>query len=95
MVLEVVGVDRDAVVDDYAQSSEQIEALFLRWTAASGEPMPEPDELQLHHPRAEVMAAVLEHLDAAHGGAAGWLIESGLDEAALDRLRTRLRSTAG
>ncbi|MDT7575129.1 MAG: protein-tyrosine phosphatase [Pseudonocardiales bacterium] len=90
MVLDVVGVERAAVIDDYAQSSEQIEALFRRWTTAAGEPMPDPEELQLHHPRAEVMAAVLDRLDAEHGGAAGWLVESGLDEAALDRLRTRL-----
>ncbi|MBA3907049.1 MAG: tyrosine-protein phosphatase [Pseudonocardiales bacterium] len=95
MALDVVGVERGTIVDDYAQSSEQIEALFKRWTTASGEPMPEPDELRLHHPRAEVMAAVLDRLDAAHGGAAGWLVESGLDEAALDRLRARLRNAAG
>lgn len=95
MVLDVVGVEREAVVDDYAQSSEQIEALFRRWTAASGEPMPEPDDLRPHHPRAEVMAAVLDHLDAEHGGAAGWLVERGLDEAALDRLRARLTTAAG
>ncbi len=93
MVLDVVGVERDAIVADYAQSSEQIEALFLRWTSASGEPMPE--DLRPHHPRAEVMAAVLERLDAEHGGAAGWLVESGLDEAALERLRARLRAAAG
>ncbi|HEY0814858.1 MAG TPA: tyrosine-protein phosphatase [Pseudonocardia sp.] len=95
IVLDVVGVERAAIVEDYAQSSEQIEALFRRWTTASGEPMPEPADLRLHHPRAEVMATVLDHLDAAHGGAAGWLVESGLDEAALDRLRARLRATPG
>ncbi len=89
MVLEVVGVERGAVVDDYAQSSAQIEALFRRWTTASGEPM--PADLGPHHPRAEVMEAVLARLDDAHGGAAGWLVERGLDAAALDRLRTRLR----
>jgi protein-tyrosine phosphatase len=93
MVLDVVGVERDAIVDDYAQSSEQIEALFRRWTAASGEPMPE--DLTPHHPRAEVMRAVLDHLDAEYDGAAGWLVETGLDESALDRLRARLATAAG
>jgi hypothetical protein len=52
--------------------------------------MPAPDDLRPHHPRAEVMEAVLTRFDTEHGGAAGWLIERGLDEAALDRLRTRL-----
>jgi len=90
MVLDVAGVERAAVVEDYALSSAQIEALFRRWTGASGEPMPTVEDMRRHHPRAEVMEAVLERLDAAHGGAAGWLVERGLDEAALDRLRTRL-----
>jgi AcrR family transcriptional regulator len=50
---------------------------------------PLPD-LTPHLPRAEAMAAVLDHLDAAHGGAAGWLRANGLEEDALERLRARL-----
>jgi protein-tyrosine phosphatase len=93
LVLDAVGVERDAVVADYALSAEQIQALFRRWTAASGDPMPE--DLTRHMPRAEAMDAVLEHLDAEYGsdgvgGAAGWLLAHGLDEASLARLRARL-----
>jgi hypothetical protein len=90
MVLDVAGVERTAVVDDYAQSSAQVEALFRRWTTASGDPMPAAEDLRLHHPRAEVMEAVLARLDAEHGGAASWLLERGLDKSAVDRLRSRL-----
>lgn len=89
LVLDAVGVERDAVVADYALSSEQIEAMFLRWTAASGEPMPSAEMLAPHHPRAEVMVAVLDRLDAEHGGAAGWLLANGLDAESLQRLRAR------
>jgi protein-tyrosine phosphatase len=93
LVLDAVGVERDAVVADYALSAEQMEALFRRWTAASGEPM--PSDLTPHLPRAEAMAAVLAHLDAEYGsdgagGAAGWLRARGLDEVSLARLRERL-----
>jgi hypothetical protein len=88
LVLDAVGVERDAVVADYALSAERIEALFRRWTAASGDPM--PDDLTPHLPRAEAMAAVLAHLDAEHGGAAGWLRAHGLEEEHLARLRERL-----
>lgn len=88
LVLDAVGVERDAVVADYALSGERIEALFRRWTAASGDPM--PDDLTPHIPRAEAMAAVLAHLDAEHGGAAEWLRAHGLEEDALVRLRDRL-----
>jgi protein-tyrosine phosphatase len=88
LVLDAVGVDRDAVVADYALSGERIEALFRRWTAASGEPM--PADLTPHLPRAEAMAAVLGHLDTEHGGAARWLLAHGLEEHSLTRLRDRL-----
>jgi protein-tyrosine phosphatase len=93
LVLDAVGVERDAVVADYALSAERVEALFRRWTAASGEPM--PADLTPHLPRAEAMAAVLEHLDAEYGtdgagGAAGWLLANGLDEESLTHLRARL-----
>jgi protein-tyrosine phosphatase len=88
LVLDAVGVERDAVVADYALSGERIEALFRRWTAESGEPM--PADLTPHLPRAEAMAAVLEHLDAEHDGAAGWLRAHGLEEESLDLLRKRL-----
>jgi hypothetical protein len=33
---------------------------------------------------------VLDHLDAEHGGAAGWLLAHGLEEDVLARLRARL-----
>ncbi|MGI9000311.1 MAG: tyrosine-protein phosphatase [Pseudonocardia sp.] len=93
LVLDAVGVERDAVVADYALSSERLETMFRRWATVAGLPM--PDDVALHLPRAEVMATVLGHLDAEHGveaagGAAGWLLAHGLDEDALHRLRTRL-----
>jgi protein-tyrosine phosphatase len=93
LVLDAVGVKRDAVVADYALSAERVEALFRRWTAASGEPM--PADLTPHLPRADAMAAVLAHLDAEYGsdgtgGAAGWLLANGLDEESLAHLRLRL-----
>jgi protein-tyrosine phosphatase len=93
LVLDAVGVQRSAVLADYMLSAEQVPAMFRRWTAAAGEPM--PADLTPHLPRVEVMATVLARLDAEHGigevgGAAGWLRANGLDVADLDRLRGRL-----
>jgi protein-tyrosine phosphatase len=88
LVLDAVGVEREAVVADYALSAEQVEAMFRRWTTAVGDEM--PADLAPHLPRAEVIATVLARLDEEHGGAAGWLQANGLDEASLDRLRARL-----
>lgn len=93
LVLDAVGVERAAVVADYVLTAEQVEALFRRWTAADGTEM--PADLTPHMPRAEVMDAVLAHLDAEYGtdgtgGAAGWLRANGLTEDELARLRRRL-----
>ena len=93
LVLDAVGVERDAVVTDYALSAEQVEALFRRWTTAAGVEM--PDDLTPHLPRAEVIETVLARLDDQHGdggegGAAGWLRANGLEDDALHRLRARL-----
>jgi protein-tyrosine phosphatase len=88
LVLEAVGVQRETVVADYALSAENVEAMFRRWTTASGEEM--PADLAPHKPRAEVMDAVLTHLDTEWGGAAGWLKSNGLTGADLAHLRERL-----
>ena len=93
LVLDAVGVQREAVIADYALSAHHVEAMFRRWTTAFNREM--PDDLTPHLPRAEVIATVLARLDDHHGsggrdGAAGWLRANGLDEASLDRLRARL-----
>jgi protein-tyrosine phosphatase len=90
LVLETVGVERDAVVADYALSAVNVESMFRRWTAAAGIDM--PDDLTPHLPRAEVMHDVLAHLDTEYGGAAGWLSANGLADDTLATLRARLRS---
>lgn len=94
LVLDAVGVEREAVVADYAASAANIEAMFLRWTRHSGEPM--PDDLDRHRPVAATMTALLAELDAEYGtdgqgGAQGWLLANGLTEAELAGLRARLR----
>ena len=93
LVLDAVGVEREAVIADYALSARHVEAMFRRWTTAFGREM--PDDLTPHLPRAEVIATVLARLDDEHGrggrdGSAGWLRANGLDDATLERLRARL-----
>ena len=91
LVCAAVGVPREEITADYALSATRIDALFRKWTTASGEPMPGGDELDRHRPRAEVMAEFLRLLDERHGGPVGWLRENGLTDDELARLRTRLR----
>jgi protein-tyrosine phosphatase len=101
MVLDAVGVEREAVIEDYVLSATQVEAIFRRRAEVLGEPV--PDDVDVHKPRAEVMVAVLDHLDEGYarepgaggpdGGAAGWLRANGLTDADLERLRAHLTST--
>jgi protein-tyrosine phosphatase len=99
LVLDAVGVAREAVIADYALSAEHVEPMFRRWTTAAGLEM--PADLTPHLPRAEVIATVLARLDAEHGdggqggggqggGAAAWLRANGLEDDVLERLRDRL-----
>jgi protein-tyrosine phosphatase len=90
LVLDTVGVEREAVVADYALSAVNVEAMFRRWTSAAGLDMPE--DLTPHLPRAAVMEQVLAHLDEEWGGAAGWLAANGLADDELAALRDRLRT---
>ena len=93
LVLDAVGVERAAVVADYALSAEHVEAMFRRWSTASGREM--PDDLTPYLPRAEVVETILGRLDATHGdggrsGAAGLLRAHGLPDEVLARLRAHL-----
>jgi protein-tyrosine phosphatase len=98
LVLDAIGVERAAVVEDYVLSAEKVEQIFRRRVQTLGEEMPE--NIDQHKPRAETMVAVLDRLDADHardaarggvdGGAAGWLRANGIDDSAIARLRERL-----
>ncbi|MGE3285502.1 MAG: tyrosine-protein phosphatase, partial [Pseudonocardia sp.] len=50
LLLDTVGVERDAVVEDYALSAQEVEAMFRRWADALEYPM--PVDLTPHMPRA-------------------------------------------
>jgi protein-tyrosine phosphatase len=91
LALSAAGVTRDAVVADYALSASRIDDMFRRWSEAEGLPMPGPEELDRHRPRAEVMAGFLAQLDERYGGPVGWLKANGLTDDELANLRARLR----
>ena len=91
LVCAAVGVPRAEIAEDYALSATRIDALFTKWTRASGDPMPPAEELDRHRPRAEVMAEFLRLLDERHGGPVEWLLAHGLTDDELARLRARLR----
>jgi protein-tyrosine phosphatase len=93
LALEVAGAQRDAVVADYALTSQRIAAIVDR---LAGSPTYArdmvTDDPQHHAARPESMARILELLDERHGSPAGWLRDHGLEVEALAALRARLRA---
>jgi protein-tyrosine phosphatase len=93
IALAAVGVDRDAVVDDYARTEGLLPAARNRQVVAGIRALhPEnrhAEELATRSP-APVMRALLETLDAEYGSPAAFLRAHGLTEAELERLRAAL-----
>jgi protein tyrosine/serine phosphatase len=92
LALSVADVEREAVIADYAQTAEVIDALVAKLAASptyAGD-MARRDTAS-HTPRAESMRRVLELLDQRHGGPVGWLTENGFGDAEQAALRARLR----
>jgi protein-tyrosine phosphatase len=84
LALSAVGVERHAVVADYAATGERIGAVLDRLRASAtyaADLDGMPDDVHVPHP--ETMARVLAMLDQRHGGPAGWLREHGFDAAPL------------
>lgn len=91
ILLDAVGVRRDAVIADYAKTNEVIDDV-LDALARSPKSSISLDDIPLAARRAQpdALRAVLERLDRDFGGGAGWLRAMGLEPAESARLRRRL-----
>jgi protein-tyrosine phosphatase len=93
IALAAAGVDRDAVVDDYARTEGLLPPERNRRVVAGIRALhPEirhAEELATRSP-APVMAALLERLDAVYGSPADFLRAHGLTDLELERLRAAL-----
>ena len=91
LVLEALGVERDAVVADYARSAAPVAAMVKRLASdpVYAETIARTDPSRFAaDPR--TMVDFLETLDRRDGGALGWLRNAGLADETVDRLRAAL-----
>jgi protein-tyrosine phosphatase len=90
--LAVAGVEPAAIIADYAQTAEVIDALVAKLAASPtyAEDMTSRD-VASHTPRAASMRRVLELLDERWGGPIGWLEANGFGADERAALRARLR----
>jgi protein tyrosine/serine phosphatase len=91
LALAEVGVQREAIVADYARSAERIEAIFdrLRATRTYAEDIGDSDPGQ-HAPKAATMERLLDALDEEFGGPSAWLRAHGWTDADSAALRHKL-----
>ncbi|QKW36165.1 tyrosine-protein phosphatase [Actinomadura sp. NAK00032] len=93
LALDTVGVTREAIVADYAQTGERLEAVLRRLRgsdtyAADLDSRP----ADTHRPHAAIMEKLLTRVDEEYGGTLGWLGGHGWTPEDTDALRDRLLS---
>jgi protein-tyrosine phosphatase len=89
LALSAIGVERNAIVADYAATGERLKAILARLKSSPtyAEDLKGVDD-DIHIPRPETMHRVLSLVDDRHGSPAGWLRANGFD--GFDALRARL-----
>lgn len=89
LVGDVVGVTREALIEDYALSNERLERILRRGVGAEYDI--DLADIDLYRCPPEVMTALLAELDSTHpaGAGIGWLREQGFADGELATLRSR------
>jgi protein-tyrosine phosphatase len=95
LALTAVGVRPEAVIADYAATSEQV-AVIVEQLRRSPTYREEIDRKTVDEHRAlpSTMAAFLKQLDTRHGGALEWLAANGFADRDLERLQGKLLGQA-
>jgi protein-tyrosine phosphatase len=91
LLLSLVGAPRGTIVDDYALTEARLEAPNRIWleeqSRIAGRPLEKPEWM---FARPETIAGLLDYLDTAHGGVAGYLAATGVTQNEMAQVRERL-----
>lgn len=90
MLLELAGVDRDVIGADYGETDTCLAPQYELWLAEAAPDAREEIRSDLTCPPGRILG-VLDHLDAKWGGVASYLEASGVPQANLDVLESKLR----
>ena len=95
LALSLVGVTREAVLEDYLRSAERADRILARLqaTEAYGPSLADVPVADIT-PRAESMDGFLDWVDATYGGPHALAMALGVDEEAVARLGVRLVGTS-
>ena len=91
LVLEAIGVERDAIVEDYARSAPAVQLMVARLARdpVYAETIERTDPSRLAA-EPDTMVSFLETLEDRDGGAVAWLGRAGLAPGSLKQLRSAL-----
>ena len=94
LLLDALGVDRSAIVDDFTASEAGVELVMQAFLANfDDDELPDiPAEVKAAPP--ELLRGLLDRVDERAGGARALLVAAGLDPAAFDGLETMLLEPA-
>jgi hypothetical protein len=93
-LLELAGVTREAVIEDYALTEGRVDPLVRSWIAEADTPAERDLRTRASAAPAAAMAATLAELDTRWGGAAAYLADHGVGEDLVAAVRARLREPA-
>ncbi|MFU8887718.1 MAG: tyrosine-protein phosphatase [Trueperaceae bacterium] len=92
LILETVGVTRDAVIEDFALTEPRIGPIRERLLLDAEERgIARRDFVRLLGATPDLIEPALEHLDRRHGGAEAYLLRHGAGATTVARLRSKLR----
>lgn len=91
LLLRLAGAPIEEIARDYALTAELRSRAPDRWVEAAADEDERERRLFMQHTPADAMQRVLEGLEDEHGSVEAYLLRAGLDEARLERLRSRLR----
>ncbi len=90
LLLDLAGVEHDAIVEDYALTEGRVGPLVDTWIAGAADPHERAYRERISGAPREAMQSMLRLLRSRYGNARGYLLEAGLAETDLRRIRDRL-----
>jgi protein-tyrosine phosphatase len=91
LLLDLAGVPRETIAEDYALSSEYLRPYDEEWLAnGPGERAEREAAYAKYYARAEVMLDVLAYLDERYGSPEAYLVQAGVAPEEIARLQARL-----
>lgn len=90
LLLRLAGVSNEDIGADYSLSRQNLGAFLDEWIDAAKDDEQRARRARTSDSPAESMIRVLETIERRHGDVAGYLRDAGLDDATIERARSRL-----